>query len=221
MLKGLTDEVDLPADFFDSCFAEPHLILRMSRYAVIDREDGTVASLVPHTDSGFMTLLPPNLVPGLSILLPSGRWVDAPGVEGAYVVNGNDILHRWTNERFLSTPHRVRNVSGQVRYAIPFFCDPDHDTIIECLPTCPSAENPAKYPPIRFGGDSAPGKRRQSGECRLSSAARAAKLRRQARRAPRCNSPAEETIMAMQLGHVPTRRRGVLARRDVLMCPKS
>jgi isopenicillin N synthase-like dioxygenase len=38
-----------------------------------------------------------------------------------------------------------------VRYAIPFFCDPDHDTIIECLPTCRSAENPAKYPPIRFG----------------------------------------------------------------------
>ena len=71
-----------------------------------------------------MPSLPPNRVPGLSILLPSGRWIDAPGVEGAYVVNGGDILHRWTNERFLSTPHRVRNVSHQVRYAIPFFCDP-------------------------------------------------------------------------------------------------
>jgi len=49
-------------------------------------------------------------VPGLSILLPSGGWIDAPGVEGAYIVNGGDILHRWTNERLLSTPHRVRNV---------------------------------------------------------------------------------------------------------------
>ena len=73
-------------------------------------------------------------------------------VEGAYVVvNGGDILHRWTNERFLSTPHRVRNVSGEVRYAIPFFCDPDHDTMIECLPSCRWADKPAKYPPIRFG----------------------------------------------------------------------
>ena len=143
--------LDLPADFFDRCFAEPHMILRMSRYPVIDREDETVASLVPHTDSGFMTLLPPNRVPGLSIQLPNGRWIDAPGIDGAYVVNGGDILHRWTNERFLSTPHRVRNVSGEVRYAIPFFCDPDHDTMIECLPTCRSADNPAKYPPIRFG----------------------------------------------------------------------
>src|SRR3954449_6419438 len=143
--------LDLPADFFDSCFARPHLILRMSRYPVIDEADEALASLVPHTDSGFMTLLPPNPVPGLSILLPSGRWIDAPGIDGAFVVNGGDILHRWTNERFLSTPHRVRNVSGQVRYAVPFFCDPDHDTIIESLPSCHSADTPAKYPPIRFG----------------------------------------------------------------------
>ena len=143
--------LDLPADFFDACFAVPHMTLRMSRYPVIYGEDETVASLVPHTDSGFMTLLPPNRVPGLSILLPSGRWIEAPGVDGAYVLNGGDILHRWSNERFLSTPHRVRNVSGGVRYAIPFFCDPDHDTMIECLPNCCSADEPAKYPPIRFG----------------------------------------------------------------------
>jgi isopenicillin N synthase-like dioxygenase len=143
--------LDLPPEFFDECYAEPHMILRMSRYPVLDTGDDTLASLVPHTDSGFMTLLPPNPVPGLSILLPSGRWIDAPGIEGAYVVNGGDILHRWTNERFLSTPHRVRNVSGQMRYAIPFFCDPSHDAMIECLPSCYSAGNPPKYPPIRFG----------------------------------------------------------------------
>ena len=108
----------------------------------------TIASLVPHTDSGFMTLLPPNKVQGLSILLPSGEWMDAPHVEGAFVVNGGDILHRWTNERFLSTPHRVRNVSGTVRYAIPFFFDPSHDSTIECLPTCHGPGNPPRYEPI-------------------------------------------------------------------------
>ncbi len=141
----------LPETFFDQPFREPHMILRMSRYPVIDGADDTVASLVPHTNSGFMTLLPPNKVQGLSILLPDGRWMDAPGLEDAFVVNGGDILHRWTNERFLSTPHRVRNVSGQLRYAVPFFFDPDHDTMIECLPTCQSAERPPKYPPIKFG----------------------------------------------------------------------
>ena len=143
--------LDLPESHFDACFSKPHMILRQSRYPQIDGSDETVASLVPHTDSGFMTLLPPNKVQGLSIQLPNGEWFDAPGVEGAFVVNDGDILHRWTNERFLSTPHRVRNVSGTLRYAIPFFCDPDHDTVIECLPTCQSAERPPKYPPIKFG----------------------------------------------------------------------
>jgi isopenicillin N synthase-like dioxygenase len=143
--------LDLPETFLDRHFTDPHMILRMSRYPVIDGADDTVASLVPHTDSGFMTLLPPNKVQGLSILLPDGRWMDAPGVPDAFVVNGGDILHRWTNERFLSTPHRVRNVSGQLRYAVPFFFDPSHDTMIDCLPTCQSAARPAKYPPIKFG----------------------------------------------------------------------
>ena len=142
--------LDLPADFFARDFRTPHIILRQSRYPSIDGADDAVASLVPHTDSGFMTLLPPNKVQGLSIHLQSGRWMDAPNVEGAFVVNGGDILHRWTNERFLSTPHRVRNISGGVRYAIPFFFDPDHDTMIECLPTCQSAAHPPKYPPIKF-----------------------------------------------------------------------
>ena len=143
--------LDLPEDHFDVSFKKPHMILRQSRYPQIDGADDSVASLVPHTDSGFMTLLPPNKVEGLSIQLPNGQWFDAPGVEGAFVVNGGDILHRWTNERFLSTPHRVRNVSGILRYAIPFFFDPDHDTIIECLPSCQSTDKPPKYPPIKFG----------------------------------------------------------------------
>lgn len=143
--------LDLPANHFDRFFEKPHFILRQSRYPLIDAGDDKIASLVPHTDSGFMTLLPPNKVQGLSINLPNGEWYDAPHVEGAFVVNGGDILHRWTNERFLSTPHRVRNVSGTVRYAIPFFFDPDHDTVIECLPSCQSADRPAKYPPIKFG----------------------------------------------------------------------
>jgi len=143
--------LDLPAGFFDASFAPAHTILSMSRYPAIDLAEPGANSLTPHTDLGFMTLLPPNKVKGLEILLPSGQWLRAPTVEGAFVVNGGDMLHRWSNERFLSTPHRVLNISGGVRYAVPFFFDPNHDTVIECLPTCRSAEQPAKYPPIQLG----------------------------------------------------------------------
>jgi isopenicillin N synthase-like dioxygenase len=143
--------LDLPPDAFDRAYAAPHLILRLTHYPPLASSEATSVSLTPHTDSGFMTLLAPNPVPGLSIQLPDGRWVDAPAVADAFVVNGGDILHRWTNERFLSTPHRVINRTGGDRYAIPFFCDPNHDTVIECLPSCCSAAHPPKYPPITFG----------------------------------------------------------------------
>ena len=143
--------LDLPPDAFDRAYAEPHLILRLTHYPPLASGEAASVSLTPHTDSGFMTLLAPNPVPGLSILLPDGRWVDAPVVADAFVVNGGDILHRWTNERFLSTPHRVINRTGGDRYAIPFFCDPNHDTVIECLQSCRSAAHPSKYPPITFG----------------------------------------------------------------------
>jgi isopenicillin N synthase-like dioxygenase len=143
--------LDLPADYFDRAFRPSHNILRLSRYPAIEADDPGANSLPPHTDLGFMTLLPPNKVQGLEILLPNGQWLRAPGVADAFVVNGGDMLHRWSNERFLSTPHRVLNLSGGVRYATPFFFDPNHDTIIECLPSCQSAERPAKYPPVQLG----------------------------------------------------------------------
>jgi isopenicillin N synthase-like dioxygenase len=65
-------------------------------------------------------------------------------------VNGGMMLRRWSNERFLATPHRVTNRSGQERYAIPFFLDADYDAVITPLPTCVDAEHPAKYQPFTY-----------------------------------------------------------------------
>ncbi|KAJ4713848.1 2-oxoglutarate (2OG) and Fe(II)-dependent oxygenase superfamily protein [Melia azedarach] len=57
------------------------------------------------------------------------------------------MLERLSNCVFRSTLHRV--VADQERYSIAFFLSPSHDGIIECLPTCKSEENPAKFPPIK------------------------------------------------------------------------
>ena len=47
---------------------------------------------------------------------------------------------------FLSTPHGVLNDSGRDRYSIAFFYSPNPAVTIECLPSCVSASNPARYP---------------------------------------------------------------------------
>ena len=140
----------LAPDYFSPAFREPMFTLRMSHYpqqdVVVDNEFG----LAPHTDTSFMTMLAQNDIPGLSIRLPNGRWVDAPALPGSILINGGDLLRRWTNERFLATPHRVINRSGQERYAIPFFMDCDYDWEMECLPTCRSADNPSLHKPITY-----------------------------------------------------------------------
>ncbi len=140
----------LPADYFDAMFEKPNMIQRLTHYPPNDVYDDNEFSIAPHTDSGFATFLAPSAVPGLSIRLPDGTWFDAPSIPGAFTVNGGDILRRWTNDRFLSTPHRVINVSGRHRYAIPFFFDTHPDTLLECLPSCRSADNPAKYDAITY-----------------------------------------------------------------------
>jgi isopenicillin N synthase-like dioxygenase len=142
--------LDLPADYFDAMFARPNMIQRLTHYPPQASYEADEFSIAPHTDSGFMTLLAPSKVPGLSIRLPDGTWFDAPSIEGAFVVNGGDILRRWTNDRFLSTPHRAINSSGVRRYAIPFFFDPHPDTLIACVPSCCSDDNPVRYEPVTY-----------------------------------------------------------------------
>jgi isopenicillin N synthase-like dioxygenase len=141
--------LDLPETHFEEAFSNPMFKLRMTHYppqAPADNEFG----LAPHTDTSFMTLLAPNKAPGLSVRLPSGRWIDAPPIAGAFLVNGGDMLRRWTNDRFLATPHRVINRTGARRYAIPFFFDCWADHVMTCLPTCTGPSNPPKYPPITY-----------------------------------------------------------------------
>ncbi|MBV1799955.1 isopenicillin N synthase family oxygenase [Siccirubricoccus sp. G192] len=141
----------LAPDFFADKFREPMFTLRMTHYPQQDPVGGEEEwGLAPHSDTSFMTILAQNRVPGLSLRLPDGTWVDAPAPEGAFLVNGGMMLRRWSNERFLATPHRVTNRSGQERYAIPFFLDADYDARIAPLPTCVDAEHPAKYPPFTY-----------------------------------------------------------------------
>jgi isopenicillin N synthase-like dioxygenase len=136
--------LDLPADFFDEPFREAQITLRLSHYPAIRREADQYG-ISGHTDSGFMTLLPNNDVEGLEIRPAGHDWTPAPSIPGSFVVNSGDILKRWTNDRFLSTEHRVRNPETRDRYAVPYFFDPETHWPIECLPSCRSETNPPRY----------------------------------------------------------------------------
>ena len=147
--------LDLPADFFAPYFREPMYTLRMSHYP---QQEPTAPEneygIAPHVDTSFMTILAQNKVPGLSLRLPDGTWMDAPAPEGALLVNGGMMLRRWTNNRFLATPHRVINRSGRERYAIPFFMDAGYDAVMAPIPRADGAagdDRPITYEEFMVG----------------------------------------------------------------------
>jgi isopenicillin N synthase-like dioxygenase len=110
-----------------------------------------------HTDYGALTILAPTDAPGgLQIMNLSGCWIDVPYHRDAFVINLGDLMQRWTNERWRSTPHRVVNPPEAFRNAGPrqslaYFLHPNHDAVIEAIPGCiPSHETP-RHRPILAG----------------------------------------------------------------------
>ncbi len=150
LLSPLAVSLKLPADTFDSAFAESQFSFRLSHYPAVDRRREDEYGIAPHTDANFMTFLAQTDVPGLQIKIRDKHWIDIPYIPNSFVVNSGDMLHRWTNGHYKSTPHRAIPPLGKSRYAIPFFFGPHLDAQIECLPTCHNEKNPPKFPPISY-----------------------------------------------------------------------
>jgi isopenicillin N synthase-like dioxygenase len=149
LLPAVALSLDLPADYFLPHFVDGQYTLRLSHYPPVSAETNQFG-IAPHTDANFMTFLAQSEVPGLQVRAPSGDWLDVPFIPGSFAVNSGDMLRRWSNGRFLSTPHRALPPVGRHRYAIPFFLAPHLDTQIACLPTCTGPGNPPRWEPITY-----------------------------------------------------------------------
>jgi isopenicillin N synthase-like dioxygenase len=55
---------------------------------------------------------------------------------------------RWSNDVYVSTPHKVVSPSGADRYSVAFFLESNPDAVVACLPTCISSDRSTKYAPI-------------------------------------------------------------------------
>jgi isopenicillin N synthase-like dioxygenase len=151
MVPVLARALSLPDGFLDEYFRLPYMQTRMLHYPPRDEGDPEQFGAGAHTDANILTFLVQEQVGGLQIRRTDGTWIDAPVMPYRFLINTGDTLRRWTNERFLSTPHRVMNVSGTDRYSIAFFFATNLDRELACLPSCQGPGNPPKYPPLSYG----------------------------------------------------------------------
>jgi isopenicillin N synthase-like dioxygenase len=139
--RAFARDLGLPLDFFAGKLNKPMATLRMLHYPPTPAGEIGAGE---HTDYGNITLLATDDVGGLEVRTRAGEWIVAPPIPGAFVVNIGDCLMRWTNDVYVSTPHRVVNRSGRERYSIAYFFDPNPEALVEGIPSC----GEPRYAPI-------------------------------------------------------------------------
>ena len=150
VLRALAVSLELDPGFFADRMRTPQCFLRLMHY--VPEPDGRTPVLThPHTDYGAITLLATDGVRGLEVEHPRLGWLPVEAPAGSFIVNLGDMLARWTNLRYASTPHRVLAPIRTDRYSIPFFVNPDPDTVVECLPSCVSVDRPPRFEPVTAG----------------------------------------------------------------------
>ena len=158
ILRIFAAALQLPEDYFEPMLSQSAHTLRLTHYPALDKEpEPGELRAGAHTDTGALTILHIDETPeSLQVETRSKKWINVNHVPGTFVINIGDLMMRWTNDKWVSTMHRVVNppiVNGRSarRLSIVCFCVVNDDTVIECLPNCYGPANPARYPPIRAG----------------------------------------------------------------------
>ena len=157
LLGGLAVSLDVPRDFFEPRFAKPlargSLIYYPPQPPHMGEEQFGVA---PHTDYGGITLLYQDDTGGLQVRGRAGEWLTAHPIPDTFVINIGDLMARWTNDRWVSTLHRVVNPDtaagrSKRRQSLAFFHQPNWFAEIVCLETCLAPGELPRYSPVLSG----------------------------------------------------------------------
>lgn len=149
LLRAMALGLDLPENRFDEFFSQPISQLGLQYYQALPPTAKAQASNIDaHTDECPITILAQGEVSGLEVRRKDGVWISAPVVPGAYVINVGDLMMWWSNGRYISNAHRVRNLAGVDRYSVPFFFKPDPAVTVAPLPELVQRDGAARYEPV-------------------------------------------------------------------------
>jgi isopenicillin N synthase-like dioxygenase len=151
--RGVAAALGLPVDFLLDLPGETMYHFRMIHYPPQHRLPPAEGQLGcgAHTDYGSVTLLTDDGVGGLQVMRRDGTWIDVEVPDDHVVVNLGDLMAIWTNDRYVSNPHRVINPPDVDRYSMPLFVTPPFHARIECLATCLAPGEAARYEPMVAG----------------------------------------------------------------------
>lgn len=177
VLRAMATALEVPENYFADKFDRRASVARIIRYPAV-REMPLPGQLRAgaHTDYGVMTFVRGDDTPGgLQVKHRHGDWIDVHIPPDAFVCNIGDLMMRWSNDRWVSTLHRVAvpppDAAPSDRISLVYFESPNPDALIQCFPSCRGAGE--KYPPITVA-DHYLGKLMKAGHRRLDATAEVA-----------------------------------------------
>jgi isopenicillin N synthase-like dioxygenase len=149
LLQAIALYLGLDEHYFDGYVHNGNSILRAIHYPPITQEPASAIRAEQHEDINLITLLVGASADGLEILSRQGEWVAVTSLPEQIVVNVGDMLQRFTNNKLISTTHRVVNPKRELwhtsRFSIPFFLHPRSSMSLKCLNSCVDANHPIAY----------------------------------------------------------------------------
>ncbi|EXB63676.1 putative 2-oxoglutarate/Fe(II)-dependent dioxygenase [Morus notabilis] len=146
LMELIARSLGLPANKFKDYFKDQTSFMRLNHYPPCPFPH-LALGVGRHKDFGCLTVLAQDDVGGLEVRRKSdGEWISLKPTPDAYIINVGDIIQVWSNDRYESVEHRVRE-----RFSIPFFLNPAHYTVVKPLEELIDEDNPPKFRAYSWG----------------------------------------------------------------------